>query len=166
MARRAGTSAATLAKYERGEVEPGAATLERIVDAVMPRRRRWNSLCALAPALFSEFERDRADLAWKWCGEVLDDEKSADAIESKLFVSRRPELTGDSRVDALVAALGEYVCLQRNITTPTWMHEPRICNPFWFVAGLAAFEPLALAESPPSFASRGIFVTRADLIRI
>ena len=33
LARRSGTSHATLRKYERGEVDPGVATLERIVAA-------------------------------------------------------------------------------------------------------------------------------------
>lgn len=165
MARRAGTSSATLLKYERGDVSPGTDTFERLMAAALPRNRRWTSLGLLAGALEAEFERGHPEQAWRWALEVIDDEAGAGAEETRLFVSRRPDLTGRDQTDALVAAVAEHICVLRGIPTPRWLHEPRICRPFWFVSGLPSFQALAIRESPPSFASRGIFVTRAALMR-
>ena len=162
LARRAGTSAATLAKYERGEVSPSSATLERILDSALPRRR-WASLGALAIEVYDQLRADRDDLAWRLCTEVFDDESTASGDETRLFVSRYPALTGDIRADALVAALGEWVCVRRGIATPPWTREGRVCRPFWFVNPLPGFHAMALRESPPSFAAHGIFVSRRDL---
>lgn len=164
LARRARTSAATLAKYERGEVSPGVDTLERILDAALPRRRRWPSLGALADAVADELRRGRPDLAWRICTEVFDDEHGATADETRLFASRYPPPTGESRADAVVAALAEWVCVRRGIPTPLWTIEPRVCRPFWFVNPLPGFQAAALRDSPPCFAARGIFVRRADLV--
>src|ERR1035437_3202055 len=77
LARRCGTSSATLAKYERGDVSPGAATLERILDGVLPRRRRWASLGALAAAAQEQFAAGNPGQAWRLCTEVIDDEHQA-----------------------------------------------------------------------------------------
>lgn len=165
LARRAGTSPATLLRYERGEITPGTDTLERILDSVLTRRRRWPSLPALVPALLEAFEAGQDSWAWRCACEILDDEAAATDEETRLFVSRRPEISGNRRVDALVAAFAEHVCVERGITPPPWTWEPRVCTPWWFVAGLPGYERLAMREAPPSFATRGIFVTRRDLLR-
>jgi transcriptional regulator with XRE-family HTH domain len=163
-ARRAGTSPATLLRYERGEISPGSQTLERILDSVLPKRR-WPSLPSLVPSLLEAFEQGLDSWAWRTACEILDDESTSTPEETRLFVSRRPDLTGNDRVDALVAAFAEHVCVERGIAAPPWAWEPRVCTPWWFVAGLPAFEGRAMHESPPSFASRGIFVTRRDLMK-
>src|ERR1035437_5988439 len=74
LARRCGTSSATLARYERGEISPGAVTLERILDGALPRRRRWSSLGALAAAAHEQFAAGNPEHAWRLCTEVIDDE--------------------------------------------------------------------------------------------
>ena len=163
LARRAGTSAATLVKYERGLVTPGVETLERILDCALPRRRRWSSLGSLAAAIYDDLDAGRPQDAWRTCTEVIDDEASAGDEETLLFASRYPPPTGNAQADAVVAALGEWVCVRKKLPTPTWTREPRACRPFWFVNPLSAFQLASLRESPPSFASRGIFVMRRDL---
>lgn len=161
---RARTSPATLSRYERGMITPRPRTLERILDAAVVPRRRWSSLGQLALAIHAALEENDEVWAWKLVGEVLDDEASCDAAMTAWFVSTGPERTGDARADALVGALAEYLCVLRGIASPLWLHEPRICRPFWFiVGGLRGYEAVALAESPASFAVRGIYVTRADL---
>ena len=164
LARRAHTSPATLLRYERGEIPPGTETLERILAATFSHRRRWTSLEALANNVAQALENNDEEWAWRLCSEVLDDEHAGTVQDALMFVSRRPELTGNTRADAVVAALAEYICATRGSAPPKWLWEPRICRPFWFiVGGMPSYAPLALRESPPSFVARGIFLTRADL---
>jgi len=57
LARRAGTSSATLHRYESGAVDPSTGTLNRLLRACLPRRRRWASLAELAPAIAGSLAR-------------------------------------------------------------------------------------------------------------
>jgi hypothetical protein len=99
-------------------------------------------------------------------GEVLDDEAEGSPAETDLVVADAPALTGDSGTDALMAALAEYVTLQRGRPAPGWSLDPdRVAHPWWFVADVLAWIPTSLRESPRSFAKRGIFVTTAGLER-
>jgi transcriptional regulator with XRE-family HTH domain len=163
LARRAGTSAATLGKYESGVVTPGVETLERILDSALPRRRRWSSLGSLAATIYDDLTAGHEADAWRTCTEVIDDERSSSDEETLLFASRYPPPTGNPRADAVVAALGEWVCVRRKLPTPPWTNETRVCRPFWFINPLQSFQLAAMRESPASFAARGIFVLERDL---
>jgi hypothetical protein len=69
------------------------------------------------------------------------------------------EPTDDRRYDAILAALVEHLCARWGIDTPVWVEEPsRFLDEWWFVAGLRNLEAIALAQSPISFARRGVFV--------
>ncbi|HZS15640.1 MAG TPA: helix-turn-helix transcriptional regulator [Candidatus Dormibacteraeota bacterium] len=166
LARRAGTSAATLNRYESGRVDPTVSTLNRILHASLPPRRRWASVAELAPAIAGELKRGSATAAWRHtAGEFLDDHLRASAADVSLAVADAPAATGDARADALAAALAEYVCALHGMPPPPWAQAPIEVTPWWFVAG-AAFHALALRESPPSFARRGIFVTAGAVERV
>jgi hypothetical protein len=117
----------------------------------------------LAAAIYDDLVLGQAAQAWRTCTEVIDDERSSSDDETLLFTSRYPSPTGSDRADAVVAAFGEWVCVRRNLPTPPWTREPRVCRPFWFVNPLPSFQLASLRESPPSFSSRGIFVLARDL---
>ena len=163
LARRAHTSPSALVRYERGEMVPGVDTLERILAGAFTQRRRWPSLGALAAAIAVQLEQRNMEWAWRICTQVIDDEREGTQDDTRMFVSRYPEPTQNSWADAMAAALGEWLCVQRDIATPAWTLETRVATPFWFVNTLPMFRQLAIAQSPPSFASRGIFLTRKDL---
>lgn len=163
LARRVHTSPSALLRYERGEMVPSVDTLERILGGAFIHRRRWSSLGGLASAIAHQLESGNKEWAWRISTEVIDDEHAGNSEETGLFVSRYPDLTGNSWADAMVAALGEWICVKRGIATPVWTLETRVASPFWFVNTLPTFRNLAISESPPSFASRGIFLTRKDL---
>jgi transcriptional regulator with XRE-family HTH domain len=166
LARRAGTSAATLHRYEAGQVDPTTGTLNRILRACLPQRRRWSSIAELAPALAEHLRASTATEAWRHtAGEFLDDSRVATDEEIALAVADAPAPTGDVRAGALAAALAEYVCVRRGLAPPPWTQASIEVTPWWFVAG-DAFRALALRESPPSFARRGIFVTAGALERV
>lgn len=163
LATRARTSAATLNRYEAGLIDPAVGTLNRILGACVRRRRRWASLAHLAPALVPALSAP--DDVWRLVGEFLDDDASADDEEFINSVLDHPMATGETKIDALVAALGEYLSVQREVVPPSWTQAPIEVVPWWFVAG-DRFASVSLRESPASFARRGIFVTRGGLERV
>ena len=167
LAKRAGTSSATLSRYESGGLAPNTATLNRLSRACLPTQRRWPSLTALAPAIARARVRHGSASAWRLVGEVLDDESHGTGAETKLVVADPPAYTGDSAADAAVAGLAEYLSLRRGFQAPGWAADPaRVARPWWFVADAPAWIPTSLRESPRSFATRGVFVTATALERI
>jgi hypothetical protein len=77
-----------------------------------------------------------------------------------------PHLTGDRRVDAALAALGEHLARQDGWTPPAWVVDPRReAEPWWFVTALRGLHARALVESPLSFRKRGVFITSGALDR-
>jgi len=84
-------------------------------------------------------------------------------------IEREPRLTGDSRLDALVGAIAEYLAKQRRLgRVPPWAGDParRLASP-WFTTASptdAMREYLAFS-SPPEFASRNIFTEERPLRR-
>ena len=98
-------------------------------------------------------------------GEFIDDDRGADDLEVVLVAADAPAPTGEIRADALAAALAEYLCVRRGLVPPAWTQIALEAAPWWFVGG-DAFRALALRESPPSFARRGIFVTRGAMERV
>jgi transcriptional regulator with XRE-family HTH domain len=166
LARRAGTSPATLHRYEAGQVDPTVGTLNRILRACLPQRRRWPSVAELAQAAAEELRQHSAIETWRHTvGPFLDDYLKAEESDILLAVADPPIPTGDARADALAMAVVEYICVRRGIVPPRWTQAPLELAPWWFVGG-DAFRAVALRESPPSFARRGIFVTAGALQRV
>lgn len=164
LALRAGTSAATINRYEAGTIDPAVGTLNRILGACSKRRRRWASVAQMAPQLASTLSDSPQDV-WRLVGELLDDDRDADDREVLVSVEDAPWPTGNARADVLVAALGEYLCVRRGMVPPSWTQMMSEVVPWWFVAG-ERFAALALLESPMSFARRGIFITAGALERV
>jgi hypothetical protein len=142
------------------------ATMDRLLRACVPGRRRWASLRELGPPLAERLAEEGSRPAWRLVGEFIDDSRAADDIELRLSCRERPDETGDPRADALLAALAEHVCSERGMVPPRWTQEVRECVPWWFVADHPGFVATALRESPISFARRGIFITEGALERV
>ncbi len=78
----------------------------------------------------------------------------------------RPRESGDRRVDAALAALGEYLARRDGWPPPAWVRDPELeAVPWWFVTALRGLHPRALVESPLSFRKRGVFITSGALKR-
>lgn len=164
LARRARTSSATVHRYEAGQVDPSVGTLNRLLRSCLPRRRRWASVAQLSDAIDDALVRGEVE-PWRLVAEFLDDDKHADDREFALTVMDAPGPAEDSRAPALAAALAEYLSALRCLPLPTWTHGIGEVTPWWFVAG-DPFKAVALRESPPSFANRGIFITAGALERV
>ncbi|WP_041255129.1 hypothetical protein [Frankia sp. EAN1pec] len=78
----------------------------------------------------------------------------------------RPRSSGDRRVDAALAALGEHLARRDGWPAPQWVRDPALeAVPWWFVTALKGLHPRALVESPLSFRKRGVFITSGALQR-
>jgi hypothetical protein len=81
--------------------------------------------------------------------------------------SREPSATRSAEVDAALAALAEYLARRDNWPLPSWARKPgRYSAKWWFVTPLRGMHPTALQESPPSFRTRGVFITAGALSRV
>jgi hypothetical protein len=107
---------------------------------------------ALAPTGGGEAEARRLAFGFVAAFDAASPEERAKMVQ-------RPPSTGDPRYDALLAALVEHLCAQRGVAVPAWVDGPdRFLEPWWFVSGLRRLHASALAQSPISFARRGIFI--------
>lgn len=78
-----------------------------------------------------------------------------------------PPPTGDSGVDAAIAALAEHLARRDGWQPPSWaFDERRYAEPWWFVSGVRAWHAIALVESPLAFRKRGVFLTSSALERV
>jgi hypothetical protein len=84
-------------------------------------------------------------------------------------IEREPKLTGDSRLDALVGAMAEYLAKQRRLgRIPPWASGParRLSSP-WFTTSSPSdgMREYLTFSSPAEFASRNIFTEEQPLRR-
>jgi hypothetical protein len=109
---------------------------------------------------------------WRYCLIQLLDDYTGEAKRSGVQqASRRfdeePALTGSSEVDAGLAALAEYLARRDDWSTPQWARKPgRYTSKWWFVTPLRGMHATALQQSPPSFRTRGVFITADALSRV
>ena len=85
------------------------------------------------------------------------------------LIECEPKLTGDSRLDALVGAIAEYLAKQRRLgRVPHWVCDParRLDRP-WFTAAdpSDAMREYLTFSSPAEFTSRNIFTEERPLRR-
>jgi hypothetical protein len=84
-------------------------------------------------------------------------------------IEAEPELTGDVRLDALVAAIADYLAKQRRLgRVPRWVSGPkrRLSNPWFTTASPTdAMREYLTFSSPAEFASRNIFTEERPLRR-
>ena len=65
---------------------------------------------------------------------------------------------GSDRLDALVASTVEAICAEADLPAPPWCNWVSPLAEPWFVSGSQNLKASALAESPPVFRRRNIFV--------
>jgi hypothetical protein len=87
-------------------------------------------------------------------------------VASQRFTGEPPP-TNSAEVDAALAALAEYLARRDNWPLPSWARKPGRYSPrWWFVTPLRGMHATALRESPPSFRTRGVFITAGALSRV
>jgi hypothetical protein len=116
-------------------------------------------------------EGETLQSVWRYAIVQLFDDYSHDlarfgaSVASQRF-NREPPVTRSVEVDAALAALAEYLARRDNWPLPSWAGKPgRYSAKWWFVTPLRGMHPTALQESPPSFRTRGVFITAGALSR-
>jgi hypothetical protein len=117
-------------------------------------------------------EDEALQSVWRYAIVQLLDDYSHDlaragaSVASQRF-SREPPKTRSAEVDAALAALAEYLARRDDWSVPTWARKPgRYSARWWFVTPLRGMHATALQESPPSFRTRGVFITAGALSRV
>jgi len=103
--------------------------------------------------------------------QLLDDYESDVAhhgvASARARFTEAPPLTSSTKVDAALAALAEYLSRRDGWETPEWARRPgRYTKQWWFVSPLQGMHATALQQSPASFRTRGVFITRDALVRV
>jgi hypothetical protein len=89
-------------------------------------------LKAVAQHIREELARPDGD-PWLWIRQFLDDFYHAAPETRAAMIAERPELTGDCRFDAYLAALAEHLAVHDALPVPAWVEEPeRFLEQWWF----------------------------------
>jgi hypothetical protein len=132
-------------------------------------------LDAVGAALLADellLEGETLQSVWRYAIVQLLDDYSHDLARAGASVAsqrfdREPPPTRSAEVDAALAALAECLARRDNWPLPSWARKPgRYSAKWWFVTPLRGMHPTALQESPPSFRTRGIFITAGALSRV
>lgn len=87
--------------------------------------------------------------------------------ELAALIRERPDATGNSKADALLAGVAEHLAAVRGLPCPRWVHEPeRFLDRFWFVSAVPGFRAVAIAQTPIALKRRGVFWPARSMERV
>lgn len=170
LAELAGTTQSAIAAYESGTREPTVPVLTRLCAAAGSRLTLDiefdQSLYRLADvardiaALDPNDEARRLRLVFEFLRGAQED-----GHPLALLVAAEPCPTGDQRIDALLAAIAEDLCVHADQPPPNWVHEAsRFLDRAWWVSDLPSARASALVHAPASYRRRGVMIDRRDLV--
>lgn len=130
-------------------------------------RRGAHSLAELSSYLERELAVGRRSDALRMLFGFVDDFRGSEPDGQVSLVQEAPPPTGATDIDAALAAVAEFCCVEAGMETPRWAMEPsRMARPWLFVASNPAFHAYVMANTPISFARRGVFVAREVFARV
>ena len=167
----AGTRQPRIADVESGKHDAAVSTLETWLRALghqttlIPTRTRpvWEAAIAVRRAL----EANNETLAIREVIQLADDlaHESA-AIRVALSVTPPPPV-GDSRFDALIAAVTDYRLTSARAPRPEWLASAkyRLVDP-WDVESVPALRADARKQTPASIRRHGIYLAESELASV
>ena len=179
LAAAAGVPQPTIAEIERGRREPSITLLSRLAEAtghevtvglrpIHPRsavatatRVRSRLSGPAGQGLSDAIRQDGALRAGLDLREAL---AAADVDGFAPLTDGPPELTGDTRWDAFIAAVVEDEAATRGVPAPRWTDEPsRFVRPLWYLSDNRALHAWELANAPGAFVRHGVLAAREEL---
>lgn len=157
-----------VARIETRRVQPSIPVLGRLLDVLgvtLSGMYNDNRVCArsISNSIRERLlNRDEEGAYRNWLI-LLDDLEAVTPVRLLELVFHAAEPTGDSRYDALIAALVEYACQNKSVEPPPWVNDPWRATGGYYVSGIAALYDLERIESPEPFARRGVYISHADL---
>ncbi|MBF6557109.1 MAG: helix-turn-helix transcriptional regulator [Acidimicrobiales bacterium] len=179
LAAKAGVPQPTIAEIEAGRREPSITLLSRLAEAagyelklelelLLPRsavatanRVRDRLIGAegegWSPAL-------REDAALRAVIDFKNALSSSTVADFTRLVDAPPNLTGDTRWDAFIAAVVEDESATHAVAPPRWTNEKtRFTRPFWYLSENRALHAWELATAPGAFVRHGVLAAKEEL---
>lgn len=157
-----------LAAVESGSEDATVSRLEHLLNelgsqlTVLPTRRRpvWAAGEDVRRALDAGDQRT----AWREVIQLNDDLRGADRATAVALAIAPPGRTGDTRFDALIAAVTDAALVDSRLPRPTWLddHAWALDEP-WDVEEVPALRDAARQATPAAVRRHGIFLDRAVL---
>ncbi len=171
LARRAHDHQPNIAAIESGKRDAKFQTVSDLVRAagshvcVLPTTA--STVADAAEQLRALLARGNERAAYRvWLGVHDDLERSDPALRVALCVTP-PALVGDSRYDALLAALVEFVLGRDGLPLPGWIaDERRPADVDWWIEDLAATRDAVRRATPREFSARRLFIDPAELVSV
>ena len=171
LARSAQVSQPGIAAVESGAHDTTVDRLEQLLVplgqrvSLLPTRSRpvWQVAVDLRIAL----ESGEEGRAWREVIQCSDDlAREAHPTRVALAVTQ-PLPVGDSRYDALLAAVTDYHLSRDALPRPLWLDLPdyRLAEP-WDVETVESLRDRARDETPPAIARHGVFLAAAELASV
>jgi hypothetical protein len=101
-------------------------------------------------------------IRWKLVWEFLEEYRWEPAENQPPLLQAEPDLVGDERWDALLAALIEHLAAQHDLAPPP-LTQTRVLQRPWFPAELPSQRAEALVRAPAAFRKHGVYLSARDL---
>jgi hypothetical protein len=106
----------------------------------------------------------RKDAALRSLLDLRDALRRCNEEEFFQLTEQPPGLVGDTRWDALIAAVVEDESTRRDVSPPRWTNDQsRFTKPFWYLAEIPELHDWELAGSPASFIRHGVLASESEL---
>jgi len=157
-----------IAAVESGSHDTTVGRLELLLTAlgqrmtVLPTRTRpvWEAAVALRQAL----DEGNESTAWREIIQLADDLAREDGATRVALTVTRPLLVGDTRYDALLAAVTDLRLSQDRLPRPAWLDASAYrLDPPWDVEVIPALQSKARRQTPRAVARHGVFLRAAEL---
>ena len=169
LARLAGASNAGLVNLASGREDATTARLDGLLRhldtqlAVLPTRR--TTVSGAAAEVAERLNHDDRANALRAIWTAAADLAAVDPATRVALAVMPPAPTGDSRFDALLAAVVDQVLTTAGLPIPTWVRGPErsLADP-WDVEPVRALQEGARAVTPDAIRRHGIWLDPAELV--
>lgn len=169
----AGVAASTVHRIERGDLHPTVELLRRVAEAAGFRLRveleadYAASAVGLGRSISNDLECGDESAIVRRAAEFAHRFANADPDAWGRMIAGEPEVTGDVRWDAFLAALAEWLAVRAGVDAPGWTHDKRrYLREGWWVTPMKSMHAWEYAGSPSSFQNRGIYLHRDSLTNV
>lgn len=160
-----------VAAVESGAEDATVSRLEHLLNelgsqlTVVPTRRRpvWATGEDVRRALEAKDEH----WAWREVIQLNDDLRGADRATRVALAIAPPGRTGDSRFDALIAAVTDSALVDARLPRPKWLDEATwTLNEPWDVEQIPSLQASAREATPAAVRRHGVYLDRAVLASV
>lgn len=132
---------------------------------LLPTRSR--PVWAVAVDLRAALDSGDEGRAWREVIQCSDDLACAEHTTRVALAVTRPLPVGDSRYDALLAAVTDYQLSRESLPRPLWLDLPdyRLVEP-WDVEDIPSLRDRARRATPTAIAQHGVFLAASELASV